>query len=402
MKRLLAALMVLCLALACVGCGIASAPDHTSTSGSGTTPDDLVTTPTTDPYHSDQLQQPMHAISMVNVSENTYADNGTVIFTNSYQKIGLILNGKDSQSVIAADLDRRTSAFLSDHADIISMAQNHYAMGPMDWYPYFTDISYTPTRIDQTVMSLFCNYSVYYGGVHPTYVTDSVTYDLSTGNALKLGDILVDTCTSADLCTLVETALAPDADALFFDYQDWLQDIFSVDLNKITNWYFSRTGLCFHFAPYAIAPYSSGTIIATIPYEQLEGILQEEFFPKSLENSNGSLYAEVFLPDDTERFAFLAEVKLVPDGTSVLIHPDATVTDVRIESGEWSSDGSRFIPVSTVFAADSIGISNGIVITANLHTDAPTLRLIYSSGGQEVSAFIVYDEAGDSILLTHG
>jgi hypothetical protein len=402
MKRILAALIGMCLALTCVGCSKAPTQDHTSASGSGTTPNDLVTTPTTDPFHSDQLQQPMHAISMVTVSENTLADDGAVIFTSTYQKIGLILNGKDTQSVIAADLERRTSAFLSDHADIISDAREHYTTNPTDWYPYFTDISYTPTRIDQSVMSLFCNYSVYYGGVHPSYVTDSVTYDLSTGKSLKLGDILEESCTSSDLYTLVDTALAPDADALYFDYQDWLKDIFSVDLNKITNWYFSQTGLCFHFAPYEIAPYSSGTIIATIPYEQLNGVLQAAFFPTKLANANGSLYAESFLPDDTERFTFLANVELDADGTKVLIHPDATVTDVRIESGEWSYDGSRYIPVSTVFAADSIGLGNGILLTADLSSDAPALRLVYTSGGQEASAFIIYDETGDAILLAHG
>jgi hypothetical protein len=200
----------------------------------------------------------------------------------------------------------------------------------------------------------------------------------------------------------VDTALAPDADALYFDYQDWLKDIFSVDLNKITNWYFSQTGLCFHFAPYEIAPYSSGTIIATIPYEQLNGVLQAAFFPTKLANANGSLYAESFLPDDTERFTFLANVELDADGTKVLIHPDATVTDVRIESGEWSYDGSRYIPVSTVFAADSIGLGNGILLTADLSSDAPALRLVYTSGGQEASAFIIYDETGDAILLAHG
>jgi hypothetical protein len=232
--------------------------------------------------------------------------------------------------------------------------------------------------------------------------TESVTYDLATGNALKLGDILADTIDSASLCTLISTALSPMADELYYDYEACLQDIFSVNFNSIHNWYFSRSGLNFHFAPYEIAPYSSGTIIATIPYEQLSNILREAYFPTAQPEAIGSLYAEFFLPDDTERFSFLAEVELDPDGISVLIHPDATVTDVRIERGEWSSDGSRYIPVSTVFAADTVELGNGIVITADLSSDQPALRLVYNSGGQEVAAFIVYDEAGDAVLLTHG
>lgn len=402
MKRTLAVLLCLCLALTCVGCGTAPAPDHTATSGSGTTPEDLVTTPTTDPYHSEQLQQPMHGISMVTVSEDTLADDGEVIFTRSYQKIGLILNGKDAQTIIADDLKRQTTEFLSDSADMVKDAQSQYAAGSEYWSPYFMDISYTPTRIDQSVLSLFCNYVVQSGGVHPSQYTESVTYDLSTGKSLKLADILTETCTSSDLSALVEVVLEPVADELYFDYQDSLKEIFSVNLNSLANWYFSQTGLCFHFAPYEIAPYSSGTIIATIPYEQLEGILQEEFFPTELENANGSLYAEFYLPDDTERFTFLAEVELDAGGTEILIHPDAAVTDVRIEQGDWTYDGSKFIPVSTIFAADSLGLGNGIVLTADLSSDAAPLRLVYSSGGQEVSALIVYDEAGDSIQLAHG
>lgn len=402
MKKTLAALLCLCLALACVGCGTGPASGNTSTSGSGNIPDDLVTTPSTEPYHSEPLQQPMHGISMVPVSEDTLADDGEVIFTRSYQKIGLILNGKDTQSVIAADLNQRTTEFLSDSTEMINDAKLEYADGSEYWSPYFMDFSYTPTRIDQSVLSLFCNYVVQSGGVHPFQYTDSITYDLVTGSPLKLTDILASNCTGSDLSVLIETALEPVSEELYFDYQDSLNGIFSANLSSITNWYFSHTGLCFHFAPYEIAPYSSGTIIATIPYNQLEGILREEFFPTELEDANGSLYAEFFLPDDTERFTFLAEVTLDAGGTKILIHPDATVTDVRIEQGDWTYDGSKFIPVSTIFAANSLGLGNGIVLTADLSSNATPLRLVYSSGGQEVSAIIVYDEAGDSIQLAHG
>ena len=114
------------------------------------------------------------------------------------------------------------------------------------------------------------------------------------------------------------------------------------------------------------------------------------------------MYAEAFLDDDLERFTFLAEVELDPDGTEILLHTDDTVTDVRIEAGTWSSDGSRYIPMSTVFAADAVGLGNGILITADLSDEAPALRLVYRSGDQEVSAFIIYAEEGDAILLAHG
>ena len=398
MKKLFAVLLCVCLTLTGAGCG--AAPKDTSPSITDASNQVIISSPT-QPYHSPQIEYPMHAIVMPTVSVDTVADDGTVIFTQSYQRIQLILNGTDKADVIAADLESRTNNALLGSAEIEDYARSDYE-NPEMWDPYFVNVSYTPTRIDQAILSLFCNHSSYSGGNHPSLVTESVTYDLATGNALKLSDILAESISGADLCAMISTALTPMAEELYYDYEACLEDIFSVSLSNIRNWYFSHSGLNFHFSPYEIAPYSSGTIIATIPYEQLKDILREDYFPTVQPEATGSLYAETFLPDDTERFTFLAEVELDADGTMVLIHPDATVTDVRIESGEWTSDGSRYIPDSTVFTADAVGLGNGILLTADLSSDSPALRLVYSSGGQEVSAFIVYDEAGDAIILAHG
>lgn len=399
MKKLFAALLCLCLALTGTACG-APAKDMGSELVT-TSPDDLIMTSPSDPYHPETLPQPMHAISMVPVSVDTLADDGTVIFSRSYQRIQLVLNGTDIESAIKANLEKRMNNALSGAAEIEGYARDAYA-GQDNWSPYFVDVRCTPTRIDQSVISLFCNYSSHSGGNHPVLATESVTYDLSTGKVLKLSEILTEGYSGADLSTLISTVLAPNSDELYYDYETILQDIFSVNLNNISNWYFSRTGLCFHFEPYEIAPYSSGTITATLPYGELDGVLRPQYMPDTQLEATGSMYAEAFLDDDLERFTFLAEVELDPDGTEILLHTDDTVTDVRIEAGTWSSDGSRYIPMSTVFAADAVGLGNGILITADLSDEAPALRLVYRSGDQEVSAFIIYAEEGDAILLAHG
>lgn len=399
MKKLYAGLVCICLALTTAGCGAAPSVSRPASTDFAA---NIVESSPTEPYHSDQLQQPMHAIVMPTIQDHVKADDGTVVFQRSYQRIQLILNGTDADETIAADLKTRMDSVLADTSDLEADAQDHYSQEPEYWTPHFIDISYTPTRIDQSILSLFGNYSSYAGGAHPFLSTESVTYDLATGKSLKLSEALVDNYSNSDLCALVTAALAPVSDELYFDYEECLQDIFSVNLSNIRNWYFSSSGLVFHFAPYEIAPYSSGTIIAAIPYENLSGILREQYLPASEPAASGSMYAEMYLDDDAERFTFLAEVELAPDGTPVLLHPDATVTNLRIESGTWSYDGSRYIPVSTVFAADSLGLSNGIVLTADLTDEENILRLVYSSGGQEVSAILQYDEAGDAIVLAHG
>lgn len=400
MKRILAVLLCVCLALSAVGC--ASDPVDITTEPTSATAPSMVIEPTTEPYISPDIIEPMHAIVMPTVTENTLADDGTVIFTRSYQQIKLILNGAESETIIASDLQARMNGVLSGAADIETYAKEDYQLAPEYWSPYFIDVTYTPTRIDRSVISLFANHSSYSGGPHPSLITESVTYDLTTGAVLTLGDILVDGYTGTDLCALIIEALAPMSDDLHYDYETSLQDRFSGDYSNVASWYFSGTGLCFHFSPYDIAPYSSGTIIATIPYEDLNGVLNDQYLPAEPLEATGSMYAELYLPDDSERFSFTADVEIEKDGTQLVLYPDATVTNVRIESGTWYSDGSQYVPVSTVFAADSIGLGNAIVITADLSETAPVLRLVYQSGDQEVSAFIVYDAEGDSILLAHG
>lgn len=399
MKRLTCIFLCLCLALAAGGC--AGEPEIPETTAAVPTTD-VVIPPPEDPYVPTSVQQPMHAIVLPTVTETKLAEDGTVLFTKTYQKFQLILNDTDIDDVISADLQSRLSAALYDAAAIEASARTDYDPQAA-WSPYLMEVSYTPTRIDQSVLSLFGNHLSYSGSVHPTLVTESVNYDLSTGRTLTLGDILTEEASGMTVCDLIIQALAPRAEQdLYGDHQEVLQDRFSQNYASLANWYFSRTGLCFHFSPYDIAPYSSGTIVAEIPYESLIGVIQEQYLPASEVIPTGSMYAETYLEDDTERFSFIANVDLDPDGIKILLHPDAAITDVRIETGSWSADGTLYVPASTVFTADSICLGNAIVLTAGLSAEDPVLRLVYRSGDLEVSAIITYDAAGDTILLAHG
>lgn len=402
MKKLLAVLLSVCLLLALAGCG-ATAPDLSPASLPDTVSSvpDVTTEPPTEPLHPIEASQPMHAISLPTVKETFLGDDGTELLTLSFQRAQVFLENEAAQEKIVGDLQTRIGSILTTAADMEELAradqpQNEY------WSAYFIDIAYTPTRLDQAVMSLFGNQFSYSGGPHPSVTTDAVTYDLQTGEPLFLDEILDTSCSPDRLCQLIIGALSDQAENLYYDYEAALLDRFTGDLHSIKDWYFSRSGLCFHFDPYDIAPYSSGTIIAEIPYEELSGILLEQFFPSTVNNATGSMYAEAYLEDDTERFTTIADVALCEDGSDVLLYSDAPVTDVRIETGTRYSDTEQYIAGSTVFAADTIGIGDAIRLTADL-TDTQTLvRLVYHSEGQEYSAFITYDDLGDSILLTNG
>ena len=225
----------------------------------------------------------------------------------------------------------------------------------------------------------------------------NLTYDLSTGNALTLEDILVEGFDNSLLTDLVNQALSPNAEDLWYDYEETISDHFSGNLKDASNWYFSKTGLCFHFEPFIIAPYSAGTIIASIPYDRLDGVLLQKYLPEKQTEANGSI--SVSTQDHaTSTPANIAPVALDANGTALLLCPDGAVNDVRIEIGTWSGSAMRYITTATIFAADYMDVDCGILLTVNLTNADTSLRLTYHSNGQEIQTQITTDGNGNPIL----
>ncbi len=401
MKKLPVFFLSIGLMLALTGCGAPTQESPPVMTTKAPVIEQTPTQPATEPLHPIEISQPMHAISLPTHTERVLDEQGTELLYYSYPQVQLLLENKATAARILGDLHSRIETVVTAARDLETLARESLS-GSEAWSAYFIEMAYTPTRLDQAVLSLFGNQSVYSGGPHPSMVTDSVTYDLQTGGALYLDQLLTAQCTPEQLYQKIIDVLAGQADNLYYDYQEVLQDRFTGDLHSLRDWYFSKSGLCFHFAPYDIAPYSSGTIVAELPYEELSGILDEKFLPAQESAATGSMYAEAYLEDDSERFTTIAQIPLPQGNTEVLLYSDAPVTDVRIEIGSQYSDTQQYIPGSVVFAADMVDIGDAIRLTADLSNPEQLYRLVYHSAGQEYSAFITYDDIGDSILLTNG
>lgn len=397
MKKLLALISAGCLALSLAGCGTVQPelPPVTTPSLDTSTNDTPSVTEPVNPII------PMHAIILPSVKETVSTNDGTPLFSLNFQQTQVILHNSEVEEKIIGDLQTRMGPVLANAAQIEAQAQQDYPESEY-WSEYFIDIAYTPTRLDEVVLSLFGNASSYSGGPHPSLVTNSMTYDLLSGEMVYLDDILAPECTPDTLYQLIVKSLEIQKDDLYYDYADALGDRFTGELHSIQDWYFSRNGLCFHFAPYDIAPYSSGTIIAELPYSVLVGVLNEKYFPSDPPIATGSMYAETYVEDDSERFNYISGVTLCEEGTDVLIYPDAVVSDIRIVSGSRYSESNQFIAGAIVFAANTMNVGDAIRLTADLNNADTVLQLIYHSDNQEYSAFITYDDVGDSILLTNG
>jgi len=105
------------------------------------------------------------------------------------------------------------------------------------------------------------------GGAHGMQTTKSYTFDTASGEKIEEDDIFADgygtTLSSLLTAHLTDGRDNPDALSLFVD---------KIEPNE--NFYVGKEGITYIYMPYEIAPYSSGTITVTVPWEELKPILK--------------------------------------------------------------------------------------------------------------------------------
>ena len=347
-------------------------------------------------------QKPMVSVSLPIVTESTSADNGTVIFNYTTQVPYLIVPDPDVAEDVINDFLTRIDPINTDAESILEAARSAYT-GSSLWTPYVCSITYAPQRVDYGILSLFGNDVRFSGGAHSVVTGVSINYDLITGKALSLTDILTDSTSADTVCQLVINALADLSTevTLNSDYETTVTDSFSGKLADNGSWYLSQTGLCFYFSPYEIAPYSAGVVVVEIPYEKLTGIMEDAYFPAERDAVSGTVSAESFDAADLDAYTQFSEIVLESGKEKILLYTDKSVYDVRIESGTWSASGKLYTPMYTVFAAHTLTPGDAVMVESALTEAAPALRLSYKTGSETVTTFISKASDG-SVQLTAG
>lgn len=400
MKKFTVLLLVILLTLSATGC---AKPDQT-------TPETTVkaTVETTQETQEETQsaiesvthQLPLYAVSVPTLTEEETADDGTLLFNKIYQNISLVVPDPEIADKIIVDFLNRIDQAVASADTIKSSAVNDYS-GDQNWSPYLSRISYDPKRIDSGVLSFFGICATYSGSSHPEVLYLSASYDLITGNHLSLSDILAESADTNALYTAVIESLDETAkeSSLYQGYGEIVKDLFSLDSAMDESWYFSGNGLCFYFQPYEIAPYSSGSVIAEVPYDKLPGILNDAYFPAERQAADGTVYAELFDETALDGFTQIAEVILHRDSCKILLHADALVYDLCLETGFWTDDSSVFMPEHTIFSAYTLTPGDAIMLEANIPDTHPNIRLTYSVGGETVYRYITISGKDGSVLL---
>ena len=322
---------------------------------------------------------PVAAVTLTPTTEAEILPDGTVLFEYNYPTIHLALPDGEMAETVMLDFLNRIDATGTQAQQVKEAAEEFYT-GTAGWNTYFYNLTFSPMRIDAGVLSLYGMESSYSGGMHPNHNACAVNYDLTTGKALKLRHILTADASADKLTSLICSVLAQEADILFSDYALCVEDRFAGDFGADEQWYLSDTGLCFFFSPYEIAPYNAGTIIAELPYEDLTGILLDDFFPHETVITKGTIRLQA-LEDlaGLNNYSNYSEITLDSGGTSVLISTNSLVYQVKVELGEWNADGTVFTPYSTVFAANAMNRDDAIILKASLSEGLPNIRIQFTS-----------------------
>lgn len=372
MKKIICLLLTICLLLSLVACKSGKTdPTESGSSQTGTNQESENT-------NQQAAPQPLIAVSVPAVTEDTVAEDGTVLFQYTYQSMSLVLNKPEVADKVILDFLNRVDSTKDAANTTAEMAKTAYK-GNSSWSAYLYHVTYSPARIDNNVLSLFGNNVVFSGAGHPERTCVSASYDLQTGDVLTLASVMDKDATTEDFSKLVLNSLSEmaEGDYLYENYAETVKQRFATDPSQDEAWYFTQTGICFYFAPYEIAPYSSGVITVEIPYEKTVNILHDAYLPEARDKANGTATVTPFESVNQDDFSHIAEIITHKDGDMYMVGTDGSVQNVRITLTDNASN-------YTVFAAYNLSAGDGIMVQAS--QDAlQKMKLSYKTGNETVT-----------------
>lgn len=384
MKKFLALFIVLAILS---GCAAVQEPVPTETEAPTDAEPTVATPEVTEPVETEPEpvaeQLPMVAISIPTNVKTSTAEDGTVIFRQTSQSMQLTMRDPDVADKIILDFLNRTDAHNQAAADIEAEAQTADHSDPAGSI-FFYDLIYNPTRIDHSVLSLYGEAVSYSGGNHPQRICTAANYNMVTGDVLTLGSILHHIDSKNTLVDLVLNSLDSIAEEKYLldGYDDVVRKRFEKDESFDEDWYFTNEGLCFYFAPYEIAPYASGVIVAQIPYSELTGVIADEFFPAEEDLGTGNILTSHIDSADMDQFTQIAEITIDQAGEMIFLYTDGILRNVQIHAGAYNAERDVFVSNAVIFSTYTLTPGDALMLKIQISDDMADLQLTYESGGE--------------------
>jgi len=156
---------------------------------------------------------------------------------------------------------------------LLHNAMEQYEMSQKEDYPfnpYDVVMRYTITLNSNCTLSTYFDQYQYTGGAHGSTLRLSSSYSLQTGNIITLKDLFKNNTNYKDLIikelqTQADQNLLINPGIYFDNYKTLIEENFNED-----SFYLSQKTIDFYYGQYEIAPYSTGIVVFSIPYQKLE------------------------------------------------------------------------------------------------------------------------------------
>lgn len=314
----------------------------------------------------------------------------------------LLYENRCTPSFTSGDAQRSewVGSILSDiERDYMTDSTNLYAYARDYVDEYGTDLFYSHSnyqqlgvaRHDEAVVSVIVVSSLYSGGSHPNSVQVAYNLDIANQRILTLEDVIVDEASALALAKLVREsvdskfAAIDGGNGLFEDYGETINNSMLYG-NMTPYWYLNDTGLVVFYNQYELGPYAAGIIKVELPYESLDGILQEEYFPAPGTGAPGNLV----LRGEWEGYHRIP-ITLDEEEGVLLVGVEGTIYQVQLSEIQWLEDTP--IAKDMRFSALSLGQNDVLEISGGYTDDTRSFVIEFIDGRGE--QHIVYIRDGE-------
>ena len=310
------------------------------------------------------------------------ADDGTTILYESYDEGAFSTADPSTEEWVNGIINDIGASYHAFSQEMLSNARTHYQDFKDTFYCYSNYLSMGVGRHDSRMLSLLTLNSVYSGGAHPGTVQSAYNLDLVQQKKLCLEDVI-----QPEGEKVIRQIVQDDLERRFIDgdtlmlyeeYTDTLDGMLSYG-SMTQNWYMNQEGLVIYFNQYEIAPYAAGIIKVEIPYEDLVGILKEEYMPQATGEDRGAV-------------VLLSSIGSAQDELRIGI--EGTVHRLRVMKEEWM-DGTC-ISSKMVLSAGNPCAHENFSFSGELEPDE-VFSLEYFTGNGEAKKYYIWN----GVLIDH-
>lgn len=274
-KRIFALIMALCLVFALAACGQADTEESHAPAESEEPAGSETPAGTEEPEES-EAPEALSAEVTLEEELSTVEEDGVTYMTAQSVAPNVNIEGADEAAqAIASVLAERLTVPQEDIDEYADMAREHYDTLDETERESFGGYSFrysAEVKRSEGVLSVLCTRTEYTGGAHDNTSVFGLTFDLSTGAQLSAADIATD---YEGLCAKVAESVAAQAEELKEGTITGDLDAYAGGVLDTEKWYLDGEGLVVFAAPDELAPHAAGTIVFTIPYSELEGLLND-------------------------------------------------------------------------------------------------------------------------------